>query len=91
MSTFQALDWLFTSPTVFLFTMTFITMLTAFMVTKQLRTSILLAILTIFYNSYSTNDYFTGIVYVIIVVLAYLLANQLYSFIIGGSGTGQEL
>lgn len=91
MSEIKMLEWLFGSEQTFLFTMTFITMLATFASTKQLRASILMAILTLVYGSYTGNEYFTGLMYIVIVVIALLVANQLYGFIIGSENAGEQI
>lgn len=91
MAKIQALEWIYSSPAVFLMTMTFITMLGTFGVLKQLRSSVLVAILTLVYGSYSQETYITGLVYVLIIVITLFLANQLYDMIIGSPTAGEEI
>lgn len=91
MAKIQALEWIFSSPAVFLMTMTFISMISCFAALKQLRASVLVAILTLMYGSYSQETYVTGLVYVLVVMIALLLANQLYDMIIGSSSGGESI
>lgn len=71
--------------------MVFITMISTLVATKQIRASILMSVLTLVYSSYSGNEYITGLVYVLIVVIALLLANQLYDLIIGSDSGGEAI
>lgn len=91
MAKIQALEWLFSSPTTFLLFMVFITMIATFLVTKQLRASVLMAVLTLVYSSFSQVEYITGIMYVMIIAVSLLLANQVYDLLIGSSGAGEEI
>lgn len=91
MPKFQALEWLYSSPTTFLLFMVFLTMIAAFAITKQLRASILMALLTLVYASFSQVEYITGIMYLTIILIALLLANQLYDMLIGSAGAGEEI
>lgn len=91
MAEIQALEWIYSSPAVFLITMVFLTMVGTLVATKQLRSSILTAILTLFYASYSQETYVTGLVYVLVVAIALLLANQMYDLIVGSGTTGEEI
>lgn len=83
MAEIQALEWIFSSPAVFLMFMVFLTMIGTLVGTKQIRASVLMAVLTLVYSSYSQNEYITGVMYILIVVITLLVANQLYDLIIG--------
>lgn len=87
MTQMQALNWLFSSPLVFLLAMTLICMFGTFMATRQLRPAILVAFVSLMYASFSNEPYITGLFYVLVVVLSILMANQIWDLVIG---TGDE-
>lgn len=90
MGSVVGLEWLFSSTTTFLFFCIFIMTIGTFAATKQVRASLKVAVLTLVYASYSGNDYLTGILYVVVILIALLLSNQMFGLLFG-SGEAEEI
>lgn len=79
------LDWLFATTTTFLFFCIFIMTIGTFGATKQIRASLKISVLTLVYASYSGNQYLTGILYIVIILIALLLSNQMFGLLFGSN------
>lgn len=85
MGSITALDWLFSSPAVFLLVAVLIMMMITLLSNKNYKSSVLIGVLTLTYGGFSGNQYVSGLMYVTIVAISLLVANKVYNSAIGDS------
>lgn len=85
MGEIQALEWLYSSPAVFLFTAVLVMVVITLLSTRNYKSSLLVGVLTLTYSGFSGNEYVSGLMYVTIIGIALLVSNKVWNSVIGES------
>lgn len=81
----QALEWLYSSPAVFLLTAVLVMLIITLLATRNYKSSLLVGVLTLTYGGFSGNEYVSGLMYVTIVGISIMASNKVWNTVMGDS------